>query len=363
MQRALAIDGVEWAAADMTFLQTGIYNGIKNRTIIRTGTSGVFSGGVVANPSGFTITISGPLKFHANGELGIIASPANVTAAPSTTNYIIGVYQETQDTPATYYGGGGPPNIHANETPTVIVRGTAAVEANGEVNLATVVTNGSTSTSITDTRIILPSADGVGNMLLGPLKTIDGMDPSAHQVLVATSAVLGHVVLGAAGGATPYNTLRGTWKCESFIDVAATFAGTKILDDADFTSPPASSEPFNTTGLAFNTQYVPTRQGDLAVAGYGPRVAQRYTLNFTATGVVSVAIGLSNWDDGIRIKANGVSLFSTGTASNGAGQVFNFNTVVGANTIVVYLCNGGGNQFHVNVICDVLAQAGMIFTG
>lgn len=362
MQRAIATDGVEFAAADFTFDQAGVFNGLLNRTIIWAGSSGVFSGGGVANPATFNITITGPLKFHANGELGIIASPANVTAAPSTTNYIIAVYGETTDTPATYYGGGSPPNLHANETPTVICRGTPAVEANGEVNLATVVTNGSTSTSITDTRVLLPFVTA-GNITLGALKTIDGMDPSVHVALVGTPTVVGHNLLGGIGGATPYGTLAGAWKRDQFLDVGSTFASNKLLDDADFTSPPGSSEPFNTTGAAFNTQYLPTRQGDLMDASYGPRVAHRYTLTFTATGIVSIAIGISNWDDTIRVKANGSTLYSNTTASQGTGQVVNFNTVVGTNTIQVYLCNGGGNQYHVNVICSILAQAGMVFTG
>lgn len=362
MQRALALDGVEWSAADMLFLQNGLMNRIKNETKIIAGSSGVYTGGVVANPAAFTITITGPLQFHANGELGIIASPTNVTAAPSTTNYIIAAYLETQDTPATYYGGGSPPNIHANETPTVICRGTTAVEASGEVLLATVVTNGSTSTSITDNRNMLPYVVG-GNLLLGALKTVDGMDPSVHQALVATSAVLGHVLLGASGGATPYGTLRGAWKLEEFYDVGSSFAAGKILDDADFTSPPASSEPFNTAGAAFNTQYIPTRQGDLIRNGYGPRVASRYTLNFTATGTVSVNLGLSYWDDSVRLKANGVSLFNTGTASPGSGGVYNFSTVAGPNTIQVYNCNGAGSEFGINLVCSVLADPGMIFTG
>lgn len=363
MQRTLALDGVEWSAADMTFDQTGRINRAKNSTKIWAGTGGVWTGGVVSNPSGLTIAISGPLQFHANGEIGIIASPANLTVPISATSYIIAVYAETQDTPATYYGGGSPPNIHANETPTVIWRASPAVLGNGEIPLATVVTDGTHATSITDTRVILFSSDNLGNLLLGAGLTIDGMDPSAHQALVATSSQLGHVLLGGSGGATPYGTMRGAWLRDAFYDVGSSYASSKLLDDADFTSPPASSQPFVATGAAYNSQYLPTRQGDLFDSAYGPRIAARYTLTFTATGIISVALGISHWDDTIRVKANGTTLYSNTSPSGGAGQVVNFNTVNGSNTIQVYLCNGGGNQFHVNLVSNVLAQAGIVFTG
>jgi hypothetical protein len=366
MQVAIATDGVEWAAADMTFLVNGLKTAILNRTTTWAGTGGVFAGwgGVVTSPSGLTLAISGPLRFHANGELGVIAAPSNVTATASITQYVIAVFATTDDTPAAYYGGGGPPNLHRNDTPTVIVRPAPAVLANGEVSLATVVAGGASITTITDTRIILPSVDASGNLVMGSAATVQGVNLPAHVALVGTSGAIGHLKLGAPGGAAAYSVLGGTWLMEQFVDVAATLAATTVLDDANFSAPPASSQPILTTGQAYTTEYVPTRQGDLIVNGYGPRVCTRYTLNFSSTGVQTVTILLTCWDTTVRVKANGITLTTQNAASGGAGLILTFSTVVGANTIQIYHGNVDGNQFYLNANCTVLATGtGVLFTG
>jgi hypothetical protein len=364
MQKLIFSDGVEYAASDFTFWATALNAGFVDRTKLWAGAGGVWTGGVVATVSGLTASVSGPFKGHANGELIQVTSPANLLMANGTTNYVIATYATSDDTPATYYGAGSPPNKRRNDAPAITVRQSGpAIIGNNEIDLATVTTSGGAITLITDTRILLPQVDNSGNLVMGSLKTVDGVDVSVHAAQIGNSTTAGHVKLGAAGGATPYSTLRGDWLKEEFIDVGAAFAATKILDDADFGAPPASSQPFAATGLLFLQSYVPTRQGDLLAAGYGPRVCTRYTLTFTATGIISVPIYLTNWDDTVRIKANGVSLFSSNTPNNGTAQVLSFNTVIGSNTIQVYLANVGGNQYHVTVDCDVLTAAGVTFTG
>ncbi len=99
MQRARALDGVEWSADDMTFDQDGRETAILDRTKLWAGTSGVFIGGLVTVSSGLTLAVSGPFKFHANGELGQITSPSNVTVS-NGTNYIVAIYGTTDDTAA-----------------------------------------------------------------------------------------------------------------------------------------------------------------------------------------------------------------------------------------------------------------------
>lgn len=365
MQKLIFTDGVEFFASDFTFWASAIEAAFTNRTQMWAGAGGVFSGGVVGNGGGLVATVSGPLKAHANGQYISIAVPANQTLTASATNYIIAVYQTTDDTPATFYGAGSPPNKHRNDTPTIINRTSGpAVLANGEIDLATVVTGASTITTITDTRIILPSTDNSGNILLGALKTIDGMDPSVHQTLIGTPTIAAHLKLGAPGGATPYSVLGGAWQKDEFIDVASALPATYVLNDSDFTSPPASSQPFASgLGPVYITTYVPTRNGDLVANGYGPHVCTRYTLTFTATSVQQVTVGLTAWDDTIRVKGNGTQLYSASAANGGTYQVLTFNTVVGTNTIQIYHGNTDGNQFYLYVACNALTLPGITFTG
>ncbi len=367
MQRALAIDGVEWTAADFTFDQNGRINGTLQRTQVWAGSSGVWTGGLVAAASGLNISITGPFQFQALGEMGVIASPANILLPANSTLFIVGQYLETADTPATYYAAGSPPNLHQNPTPAIVFRtsggGGAAVEANKEVNLATVVTGAATITTVTDTRKLLPSVDGNGNILLGSGATIDGMDPSVHQTLIGSTSVAAHTKLGAPGGATPYGTLSGAWTKDEFIDVASAFGAGKILDDSDFASPPGSSQPFAATGLLYLETFVPTRYGELAVDGYGPHFCTRYTLNITATGIFTVQMYATYWNNTIRVKGNGTSLYSNGSSSGGNAVSITFSTVVGANTIQVYHANCDGLDLNLGFVCSVLQDSRVIFTG
>lgn len=365
MQKLIFTDGVEFFASDFTFWASALEAAFTNRTQIWGGAGGVWSGGVVGNGGGLVATVSGPLKGQANGQYIAITSPANQTLPANGTSFIIAVYQTTDDTPATFYGAGSPPNKHRNDTPTVINRTTgAAILANGEIDLATVVTGAATITTITDTRIILPSSDNSGNILLGALKTIDGMDPSVHQTLIGTSSTAAHVKLGAPGGATPYGTLGGAWTKDEFIDVGGAFAVGHILDDSDFGAPPASSQPFVATGLLYLESFVPTRYGDLVVDVNNVRVCSRYTLNFSSPSIQTISVYLTYWDDTIRVKGNGTTLYSNAAASTGSGlQVLTFSTVVGANTIQVYHANTEGGVGNVGVVCGVLSAAGVLFTG
>lgn len=335
MQKTLAVDGVEWIAADMTFDQDGKVNAIKNRTQLWAGTSGVWQGGVVTVSAGLVVTVSGTLKFNSLGEMGIIATPGALTAVNAMTNYVIATYGTTSDSPAAFYAGGSPPNLHVHDAPTVSIRQSGpAIEGNNEVNLATVVASGGAITLITDTRKLLPYYDAAAqNLVLGESVTIDGFDPSE--------------AIGP-GGATPYATLGGDWTHDTYIGTALQ---TAALDDTDFTS--------------FQRMYQPTRVGDLSHTITNLRLMNRFTLTFHSDTVQNVTVQLVAWDDTVRLKANGTTLFSATAAGDyttgAANQVF--ATVIGTNTIQVYQGNPAGDLGVCLVACNVLSLSAIKYTG
>lgn len=338
MVKTLATDGVEWLAADMTHDQSGIRQAITDRTQLWAGTSGVFYGGVVAVVSGLTVSVSGPLAFHANGELGEITSPGNWVMADDATNYVIAHYTEALTHPASFYSGIGPtPDLYYDAAPEIIVRtSAAAVEASGEVNLATVVTASGSISSHTDTRRLLPYFNtGARDIVLGPGGTIDGVDPS--------------VIAPGPGGSTPYYTLGGAWAHDMFL---GTGSESVPLDDGSFSSP--------------QHMFRPTRFGDLDFSMFSLKVMNRFTLTFHSDTIQSVTVQLVLWDDNVRLKANGTTLFSQSTAGdyNTSGSSQMFSTVIGTNTIQVYQGNmNSGDLGCCMVECGVLSQSGIKFTG
>src|SRR5712691_3972959 len=101
----------------------------------------------------------------------------------------------------------------------------------------------------------------------------------------------------------------GAWQQDSYIDAGSVFSNTKILDDADFSVPPAGA-----TGII--TTYHPTRYGDLWWAGHGPRFCSRFILTFSIPTVQAVTLRLGAWDDTIRVRANGADLFTASAPGN-----------------------------------------------
>lgn len=346
MQKTKAIDGTEWQAAQMTFMQNGYLNGFLNRTKLWAGTRGVFTGGVVATVSGLTVSVSGPLQFTANGELGIIAAPPNQVLANNATNYIIAKYAETEDTPAIFYGSGSPPNVHVNETPSIINRTSGpAILGNGEVDLATVTTSGGAVTLITDTRIILPTVTE-GNIALGALKTIDGVDPSVHVATVATNVILGHVLLGAAGGAAKFEDVPAAakyWIVDSYIFGRS---GGTVLDEADFTSPPG--------GETVKMHREVTTGGAIWKEGYGPEWNIRGTLNFTSSAAFNHTGRVLTVDDSIRVRLNGTQVYIRSTSATDLDASFTLPIVLGSNQLKFYFCNNGGAEWRLNLLLDEL---------
>ncbi len=334
MQKTLAIDGVEWLAADFTFDQDGKDLAITNRTQLWAGSSGVWKGGVVAHTSGLTVSVSGTLEFHALGERGVIVTPSAQTAADGHTNYVIAVYGTTSDTPAAYYAGGSPPNLHVHDAPAVIIRFSGpAIEGNGEVDLATVVASGGTVTAVTDTRRFLPYVDAAGqNLVVGEGFKLDGVDVSDDLCLTTT--------------------LGGAWAHDMFIGTGSEgVAG--VIDDSDFVGP-----------TLFH-MFQPTRQGDLYSTIMNLRLCNRFTLDFHSDTVQSVTVTLAVWDDTIRLKAGplaGVSILFSATAA-GNNHAETFSTVVGNNRIQIYQANPSDDLGCCIVQCGVLAQSGIRFTG
>lgn len=354
MQKSLAIDGTEWQAADMTFMQDGYINAILRRTKRLLGTSGVVTGGVVTSAGGLNIAISGPLEFAVNGEYGIINAPANQALANNNTNYIVAKYSETDDTPALFYGAGVTPLIHRNETPTIISRTTSpAVESAGEVDLATVTTSGGAITLITDTRIITPSVSN-GNISLGPLKTIDGVDPSVHVTTVATNAVLGHVLLGAPGGAARYEDLPAATKYY-IVDLYIAGRGNGFIpNDSDFTSPPI--------GRTVKTFRYTTYDGSFWREGSGASWNLRATLNFNSTTAFNKTANVLTVDDSVRVKLNGSDVYSNGSAVDDLDRALTLPIVQGSNVLKLFMSNNGGGAWRINFLTDLLRDSRITFT-
>jgi hypothetical protein len=351
MQRLIATDGVEVTAADFTFDQDGKENAIRDRTQLWSGAGGVFSGGVVAVVSGLTVSVSGPLKFQANGELGQITSPANQTVANGATNYVVAKYGTSDGTPATFYGGGSPPFIRRSDSPTIVVRTSGpAVLGAGEVDLATVTASGGAVTLITDTRIVLPTVSG-GNVVLGAGHTIDGVDPSVHVATIGTNVVAGHLLLGAPGGAARYEDVplaAKYWIVEQYVFNRSTGF---IPDDSDFDTPPT----------AVTTWRDLTLDGSHMREGFGPEYNWRLVLNFTSTAAFSGAARILSNDDTMRVKMNGSTIFSRGSSSLNLNTSITLPVLLGVNTLKLFFCNAGGDEWRNNFFTDLLRDGRITF--
>jgi hypothetical protein len=353
MQRLIATDGVEITAGDFQHEQDGKENAIRDRTQLWAGTNGVFAGGVVSSLGGLSIAISGPLQFQANGELGTINAPANQLVANGATNYVIAKYGTVDSVLATYYGTASPPFIRRSDNPTIVVRtsGPASLGA-GEANLATVTASGGAITLITDTRIVLPSVSN-GNILLGNLKTIDGVDPSVHVATVATNAVLGHVLLGAAGGAARFEDVPGAakyWIVELYVK---TRSNGFLPDDSDFDTPPG--------GITVTTWRDMTYDGSHMREGSGPEYNWRLTLNFTSSANFNASARILSNDDAVRVKLNGSTIYSTTTSHVDLNTAVTLPVVIGANTLKLFFCNGGGSEWRNNLFTSLLLDNRITF--
>lgn len=349
MQKLIFTDGTEFVAADFTYWADALQTAFTDRTQLWAGTGGVFSGGVVSTVSGLTVAVSGPLKAHANGELIQVTSPANLLLPDASTRYIIATYATTDDTPATYYGAGSPPNKRRHDAATVTASATPAVLASGQIPLATVVTAAGAIFTITDTRVLLPFVDASGNLNMGALKTVDGVDLSVHVTTQGNTTVSAHVTKGSIGGAAVYEAAAGYWIVERYVFARA---GTFIPDDTDFSAPPATVDTFRHA----------TPDGHFDFHAYGPEYNIRATLNFTSTATFTVNARIEAFDDSIRVKSNGSLEFSNGVATANANQTVTMHVATGANNWVIYAANGGGNQMITQLLTDILRDGRITFT-
>jgi hypothetical protein len=353
MQKLIFSDGVEFFASDFTFWSDAIQAGFVDRTKLWGGAGGVWTGGVVASAGGLVVSVSGPFKGHANGELIQVTTPANLTLANNNTNYVIATYAQTDGTPATYYGAGAPPNKRRSDTPTITSRTSGpAILGNGEIDLATVVTAaGAIVGSPTDTRIILPQVDASGNLVMGALKTVDGVDVSAHAAFIGTGATAGHLKLGALGGAARFEVAGGYWIVSRYV---FNRANTFVPNETDFSAPPG--------GVTVDTFRVPTVDGTFDFHAFGPEYNLRAELNFSSSATFTVNARIEAFDDGIRIKdSTGLDVFSNGTASQNANQTVTMQVNTGANQWLIYGANGGGNEMITQLLTDILRNGNVTF--
>jgi hypothetical protein len=350
MQKLIFSDGVEFFASDFTFWSDAIQAGFADRTKLWAGSGGVWTGGVVASVGGLVVSVSGPFKGHANGELIQVTTPANITLPDNVTRFIIATYAQTDGTPATYYGAGAPPNKRRSDTPTITASTAPAVLGSGQIDLATVTTAGGIVTVNTDTRIILPQVDAAGNLVMGALKTVDGVDVSVHAAAIGNGTTAGHVKLGSAGGAAQFEVAGGYWIVERYV---FNRANTFVPDDTDFSAPPATVDVFR----------VPTVDGSFDFNTYGPSYNLRATLNFTSTATFTLNARIEAFDDGIRIKdSTGAAVFNNGVASANANQTVTMQVNTGSNVWRIYGANGGGNQMITQLLNSVLRDARITFT-
>lgn len=352
MEKLLFWDGAEYDADDFTFWSDAIEGGFQDRTKLWAGRGGVWTGGEVTDAGGLDVDISGPFKGHANGDLIQITSPATITLPDNATRYIIATYATDDDTPATYYGAGSPPDRHRNDNPTITASTTPANINSNQIPLATVVTLSGAIDSITDTRVILPSVDNSGNIDLGDGATVDGIDISDHAATIGDGTTAGHLKLGAAGGAAQYEAVGGYWVVDRYVSGrAANF----IPDDADFLTPPM--------GVTVDTFRTSSVDGTFDFHAYGPEYNLRAILYFDSTDTFTVSARIQAYDDTIRVKdSTGSDIFSNGTANQNADQTLTMQVNTGANAWKVYGCNGGGDEMITQLITTILRDPRVTFT-
>lgn len=353
-QRAIATAGVEWDATDMTFDQDGRDLDFLKRTIFQMGNAGgVLQGGVVADGGGFVVTITGPLHFTVRGELAEVTSPGPVTLAASNTYYVIARFETTDDTPATYFGGGTPPFKHRNLTPTVFGRLTPAVTNDYEIPLATVVTNGGGIASITDTRVTVPTVTA-GNIVLGAGNTVDGVDPSAHVLQTADDSTLAHVRLQHPNSAS-FGIVVGK---AARANLAVPFYTVQVYhhddlghvpDFGDFTPPPDSE----TLGIYHH----PSLYGEFWMSGSGPKWIMRCIMDFEASNVSPDPINalMLAVNSRMRVKLNGSTIYTFSSTDETGANFMTLNPVQGTNTLELYFGNGAAEytfQFLTSFLVD-----------